>query len=433
MTTLGRIIPSVGQADQVLQRGGIAWAKPRYDRLAGHLAVSDQPRQQLAVFVGGSDLHLRIPFLHLLADSGFCVRAMGSGDRAPFVRAGIDFDRFEYDRFVNPIADRRSVRALSDLIAAHRPSLVQSFDTKPNILAPIAARAVPGTAVVRTINGLGWVYSSRSPAAIALRPSYLLMHHRAGRHSTATVFQNQQDQSFFRRFHLVAPDTDCLIPGSGVDIEGFDQAAAAAPAAQQMRAQLGLGAGPVVLTVTRLTRQKGIPTLLKAAEQLHRIRPDMRFVLVGPRETEGYLAISRQELDRHRPYVVPIGQRDDVPALLRMADVFAFPTEYREGVPRALLEAALAERPIVATRMPGCNDVIEDGRGGYLVPPRSPDALAARILDLVTNPNNAQAMARAAADLVRREFGLKLIVARYTGLYRTLLAAQPNAMSGRGR
>jgi glycosyltransferase involved in cell wall biosynthesis len=124
--------------------------------------------------------------------------------------------------------------------------------------------------------------------------------------------QNRQDQAFFLSFHLVAPDTDCLIPGSGVDVEGFDQAAATGPAAQQMRAQLGFGAGPVVLTVTRLTRQKGIPTLLKAAEKLHGIRPDMRFVLVGPRETEGRLAISRQELDRHRPYVVPIGQRDDV-------------------------------------------------------------------------------------------------------------------------
>ncbi|WP_428493613.1 glycosyltransferase [Rhodopila sp.] len=325
------------------------------------------------------------------------------------------------------------MRALSDLIAARRPALVQSFDTKPNILAPMAARAVPGTTVVRTVNGLGWIYSSRSPAAIALRPSYLLMHHRAGRHATATVFQNRQDQAFFQRYHLVAQGTECLIPGSGVDVEGFDQAAATAPAPHQMRARLGLGAGPVVLTVTRLTRQKGIPTLLRAAQKLHGLRPDLRFVLVGPRETEGRLAVSQQELDRHRPYVVATGQRDDVPALLRMADIFAFPTEYREGVPRALLEAALAERPIVATRMPGCSDVVEDGRGGYLVPPRSPDALAARILDLVVDPNGARAMGRAAADLVRREFGLKLIVARYTELYRTLLAAQPQAMSRRRR
>jgi glycosyltransferase involved in cell wall biosynthesis len=384
------------------------------------------------LFVGGNDLCLRIPFLHRLAAAGFAVRAAGSGEAAPFARAGIGFDPFAYERFVNPVADRRSIRALGELIAARGPALVQSFDTKPNILAPLAAAAVPGTAVVRTINGLGWVYSSRSPAALALRPVYRLMHGRAGRHATATVFQNREDQAFFRRHHLLGPGSDCVIPGSGVDVDGFEQAAAAAAAPAALRAQLGLGAGPVVLTVTRLTRQKGIPTLLRAAEKLHRVRPDLRFVLVGPRETEGPLAIAQQELDRHRGYVVATGQRDDVPALLRMADVFAFPTEYREGVPRALLEAALAERPIVATRMPGCSDVIEDGHSGYLVRPRAPDALAARILDLVVDPQRARSMGQAAAALVRREFGLPLTVARYAGLYRSVLAA-PRVISGKGR
>jgi glycosyltransferase involved in cell wall biosynthesis len=406
---------------------------PCYDGRADYQTSSDRTSPPLILFIGGSDLHLRIPFLHLLTDAGFCVRAAGSGDPTPFVRASIAFDRFDYDRFVNPLADWRSVRALADLFATRRPSLVQSFDTKPNILAPLAARAVPGIVVVRTINGLGWVYSSLSPAAIALRPLHLLMHGRAGRHATATVFQNRQDQAFFRRYHLAATGSDCLIPGSGIDVEGFDRAVAKAPSPERMRARLGLGPGPVVLTVTRLTRQKGIPTLLKAAQKLHKIRPDIRFVLVGPRETEGPLAISQQELDRHCASVVAIGQRDDVAALLRMADIFAFPTEYREGVPRALLEAALAGRPIVATRMPGCIDVIEDGRSGYLVPPRSPDALAARILDLVGDQSSARAMGRAAADLVRREFGLKLTVARYIGLYRTLLAREPPMMSADGR
>ena len=433
MTTLDRTMPRTGQADRYLPRGGFAWAKPQQDCSAGHLVFSDPSDRPLVLFVGGSDLYLRVPFLQLLVDAGFRVRAAGSGDPAPFVRAGIGFDGFGYDRFVSPIADRRSVHTLTDLIAEHRPAVVQSFDTKPNILAPMAARALPGTAVVRTINGLGWTYSSRSPAAIALRPSYLLMHHRAGRHATATVFQNRQDQGFFQRYHLVAQGTECLIPGSGVDVEGFDQAAATGPTPQEMRARLGLGPGPVVLTVTRLTRQKGIPTLLQAAQKLHGLRPEIRFVLVGPRETEGRFAVSQQELDRHHPYVVATGQRDDVPALLRMADVFAFPTEYREGVPRALLEAALAERPIVATRMPGCSDVVQDGRGGYLVPPRSPDALAARILDLVEDPSSAHAMGRVAADLVRREFGLKFIVARYIGLYRTLLAAATPVTPGLGR
>ena len=432
MTTLDQIIPRTAQPDGMPRRGRLDWAKLRHQK-ADLQTFSGKSGRPSVLFIGGSDLCLRLPFLRLLVEAGFSIRAAGTGEPAPFVQAGIDFDHFNYDRFVNPFADRRSARALADLIAARRPALVQSFDTKPNILAPMAAAEVPGTLVVRTINGLGWVYSSRSPAALALRPTYLLMHGRAGRHATATVFQNREDQTFFQRYRLVGPGSNCVIPGSGVDIEGFDQAAATTPDPEDLRAQLGLGAGPVVLTVTRLTRQKGIPTLLEAAEKLHRVRPDMRFVLVGPRETEGRLAISQQELDRHRAYVVATGQRDDVPALLRMADVFAFPTEYREGVPRALLEAALAERPIVATRMPGCSDVVEHGRGGYLVPPRSPDALAARILDLVVDRNSAQAMGRAAADLVRREFGLKLIVARYAALYRTLLAARPRVMSGIGR
>jgi len=72
---------------------------------------------------------------------------------------------------------------------------------------------------------------------------------------------------------------------------------------------------------------------------------------VGPRESEGPFAVTQAEIERHAPYVLAIGPRSDVPALLGVADVFAFPTEYLEGVPRALLEAAVAGRPIVTTRM----------------------------------------------------------------------------------
>ena len=158
-----------------------------------------------------------------------------------------------------------------------------------------------------------------------------------------------------------------MIPagGGGVDVEGFERALANSQGAGQLRGELGVGTSEVVITISRMTRQKGIPALLKAAELVHRVRPDVSFLLVGPRESEGPLAVSQTEIDKHAPYVIALGPRSDVPALLRLADVFAFPTEYREGVPRVLLEAALAGVPTVSTSMPGCCEVIRDGSTGF--------------------------------------------------------------------
>ena len=85
---------------------------------------------------------------------------------------------------------------MARLIAELRPSLVQCFDTKMNVFVPLAARRYPDVRVVSTINGLGWLYSSRSPLALALRPVYRLLQRAADRHTDVTVFQNGEDREF---------------------------------------------------------------------------------------------------------------------------------------------------------------------------------------------------------------------------------------------
>jgi glycosyltransferase involved in cell wall biosynthesis len=371
--------------------------------------------------IGGVDHSLRIPFLLALRDKGFRVSAAGSGDPGPFVQAGIDYHPFQFARFVNPRADWRALGAISKLIADVRPALVQCFDTKLNVLVPFAARGLRNVKVVSTINGLGWLYSSRSPMALGLRPVYRALQRLADRWTAATVFQNRDDQAFFMRHRMVGRGGHVLIPGSGIDIARFDRATATGPSPTELRETLGLGTSEVVVTVTRMTRQKGIPTLLDAAALVHRHRPGVRFLLVGPRESEGPFAVTQAEIERHAPYVMALGPRTDVPALLGVADVFAFPTEYLEGVPRALLEAAAAGRPCVATRMPGCTDVISDGWNGFLVPPRDPRRLAERILDLLGGRAAAVEMGARAAQLVRTEFNLELTVARYAAVYEKLM------------
>jgi glycosyltransferase involved in cell wall biosynthesis len=371
--------------------------------------------------IGGEDHSLRIPFLLALRGKGFRICAAGTGDPAPFAQAGLDYHPFHFSRFVDPLADWTAFKAISKLIADVRPALVQCFDTKLNVLVPFAARGLRDVQVVSTINGLGWLYSSSSPMALGLRPVYRVLQRLADRWTAVTVFQNRDDQAFFMRHRMVGRGGNVVIPGSGIDIERFERAEATGASSAELRQALGLGASEVVITVTRMTRQKGIPTLLEAAALVHQHRPGVRFLLVGPRESEGPFAVSQAEIERHAPYVLAVGPRSDVPALLGLADVFAFPTEYLEGVPRALLEAAVAGRPIVTTRMPGCTDVIRDGWNGFLVPPRDPRLMAERILDLLRDRVAAAAMGARAAQLVRTEFNLEITVARYAAVYEDLV------------
>lgn len=371
--------------------------------------------------IGGEDHALRIPFLIALRDRGFGIAAAATADPAPFHREGIDYHPFCFNRFANPFADWTAVKTIAKLIASIGPDLVQSFDTKPNLLVPLAARAVPGVTVVRTINGLAYVYSSRSPKALAFRPIWRTLHRMAARSTHATVFQNRDDQAFFDDRRMIGAGFSRLIAGSGIDVARFDRAAESGPSPAELRHSFGLNGCEIVVTVTRLTRQKGIPALLEAAALVHRRRPGVRFLLVGPRESEGSLAVSKAEIERHAPYVVAAGPRSDVPALLRLADVFAFPTEYREGIPRVLLEAGAAALPIVTTMMPGCSDVIHDRWNGFLVPPRSPELLADRIVDLLEDRETAKAMGARASALVRQDYNLDIIVARYAALYQELM------------
>jgi len=380
--------------------------------------------------IGGEDHSFRIPFFLALRDKGFRISAAGTGDPTPFARAGLDYHPYRFSRFVDPLSDWTALRAIAKVLADVRPALVQCFDTKLNLLVPFAARGLGNVKVISTVNGLGWLYSSSSPTALGLRPVYCALQRLANRWTDVTVFQNRDDLAFFIRHRMVENGENVVIPGSGIDIERFEGPIATGSQSPELRETLAPGASEVVLTVTRMTRQKGIPTLLEAAALVHQHRPSVRFLLVGPRESERPFAVAEAEIERHAPYVRALGPRSDVPALLGLADVFAFPTEYFEGVPRALLEAAVASCPIVTTSMPGCTDVIRDGWNGFLVPPREPQLMATKILELVRDRVTAAAMGARAAKLVRTEFSLEITVARYAALYEDLVRRRSQPQGG---
>jgi glycosyltransferase involved in cell wall biosynthesis len=373
------------------------------------------------LFIGGEDHHLRLPFFCALKARGYRVTAAASGPSEPFIQAGIAFEPIGFGRFFTPGRDLSSVRELKRLLERVDADVAHCFDTKLTLLVARAAAAHPRTRLVRTINGRGWIYSSRSPLAFGLRALYPHLQRLAAKSTDTHVFEHNGDYSFFARHVLNGQGRAVVIPGAGIDVAGFEAAQARCAPAEALRRELGLGDDPVVVTVTRITRQKGIPALLKAAQMVHAALPAVKFLLIGPIEGEGPFAVSAAEIGRHAGYVIATGARTDVPALLAMADLFAFPSEYAEGVPRALMEAALSGLPIVATDIAGCREVIRDGRNGRLTPLRDPGALAGAIEGLLRDRDRALEMGSRGPDLIRGDFSLDNVVARHAELYEQIL------------
>lgn len=201
---------------------------------------------------------------------------------------------------------------------------------------------------------------------------------------------------------------------NGVDSEKFR------PCEDKLRArrELGLSAGErLILSVGALRKHKGHSVLLDAAKQILAEHEAVRFLLVGEDQGEGP-ALRRQADELGiADQVEFVGARDDVALWMQAADAFVLPS-LQEGLPNALLEAMASGLPCVATQLPGCLEILEDGKHGLLVPPEQPEALASATSTLLDQPDLSMQL-RASAQLhVRDHFSFTRMMKGFADLYR---------------
>jgi glycosyltransferase involved in cell wall biosynthesis len=173
----------------------------------------------------------------------------------------------------------------------------------------------------------------------------------------------------------------------------------------------------LIMTVARLAEQKGQCFLLAALRAL----PNAIVALVGDGPDRAQLERQAQDLGL-RDRVVFLGQRADIPELLACCDVAVLPSLF-EGLPLAALEAMAAGKPVVATRVGGTSEVIQDGVTGLLAAPADPDALAQAIGAVLSSPAHARSLGAAAQARVARSFSVEVMTEQVTNLYDQVLAA----------
>ena len=293
---------------------------------------------------------------------------------------------------IGPLANLRAIAAYYRLIRRVGPTHVLSYMIKPVVFATLAARLAGVPHRFALLNGLGYVFESRTLRARVLRRLISPLYRAALEGTEAVIFQNPDDEATLRRLRLVSRrQRTIVVNGSGVDLAYFTPAP--------------LAAGRIVLLIARLVQAKGILDFVAAARITRRRDPSIIFRLAGWIDTANPMAITRTELDSWIAdgSIEYLGELDDVRPALAACSLFCLPSYY-EGTPRAVLEAMATGRPVVTTDVPGCRETVRDGWNGYLVPPRDPQAIADAILAVFDDQDRTDRMAAASLSYARTRY-----------------------------
>ena len=282
---------------------------------------------------------------------------------------------------------------------ALKPAAYLGYTAKPNIYGSLAAQAV-GARVINNVSGLGTAFIKRGPLTRIVSALYRLTFRR----SHKVFFQNPDDLQLFVGAGLVAAAKADLLPGSGVDLQHFK------PSRAQRKP------GPFrFLFVGRLLWDKGIAEYVEAARLVRRDHREVIFQILGQIGAINRTAVPSSDLERWRAegIIDYLGESDDVRGAISEADCVVLPS-YREGLPRALLEGSGMGKPLIATDVPGCRDVVVDGETGYLCDVRSGDALAGAMLKILEASDDERSMMGSRGRRkVELEFCQRRVIAKY--------------------
>ncbi len=304
-------------------------------------------------------------------------------------------------RGTSPIADTRLLANYYRVLRQLRPAALLAFTAKPNIYGSLAAGAL-GIPVINNVAGLGSGFTEETWLTRLLVNLYRLALRRSG----VVFFQNPDDRELFVSRKIVREAQVGLLPGSGVDLDRF-----------HMAATLKKRSGPFTfLLPARLLWAKGLAEYVEAARRTRAAGHEARFQMLGFVDDSDPASVTQAQLDRWQDeqLIEYLGPVADVRPYLAEADCIVLPSYYREGVPRALLEAGAMGKPIITTNSVGCREAVDDGQSGFLCAPRSADGLAEAMLKMIRlDPAELREMGATGRKKMERQFSERLVHEAY--------------------
>lgn len=358
----------------------------------------------LTVNAAWNILNFRLPVVRAFLAQGHRITILAPPDpdsAAKLTDLGCAFVPLSMDvKGLSPARDGKLVLEYRRHFKALRPDVVFSYTIKNNLFGALAAKSM-SIPFVPNVTGLGTAFLSGGLLETVAETLYKLCF----RNLPLIFIQNRDDRALFLDRGLVREDQVCLLPGSGIDLTAF-------PAAPYPPDDAPVS----FLMIARLIRDKGVVEYAEAARQVKAARPDTQIRLLGPLGAENRGAIDPAIVDGwvQDGIVDYLGATDDVRPFIADASCVVLPS-YREGAPRTLIEAAAMARPLIATDVPGCRDVVQDGQTGFLCTVQDANSLAQAMIRFADLSHPARAKLGAAGRRkVETEYDVLIIIREYS-------------------
>jgi glycosyltransferase involved in cell wall biosynthesis len=301
-------------------------------------------------------------------------------------------------RGANIIKDAALMIELGSCYLRIKPDIILHYTIKPNVYGTLAA-AFLRIPVINNVCGLGTVFIKNGLVSSIAKKLYQFSF----RFPKKVFFQNPDDMQLFVEKKLVSPSICEVIPGSGIDTSNFH------PPRFKRNAVF------TFLLVSRLIYDKGVGEYINAIRLLKAKGAKVRFQLLGPQDPKHKRGIPVTEIDGwiEDGLVEYLGKTNDVRPFINAADCVVLPS-YREGCPRSLMEAACLAKPIVATDVAGCRQVVEDGLNGLLCKVQSPVDLAEKMKTMMhLSDSRRQSMGELGRRKMETEFSDVTVLNKY--------------------
>jgi len=366
------------------------------------------------LFIANTSYNLynfRLPLLKALSEKGYKIIVAAPEDKyTPLLKEVFEFYPIKFlDRkSTNPIKDLLFLKELIELSSKIKPSIIVNITIKPNIWGNIAA-AMLQIPSISVITGLGYTFTERRfPIYQIVKALYKI----ALKHPKKVIFQNPDDAKFFTEKHIVNLEKVEVILGSGVDLEFFK-------ASKNVKRK----SIPIFGYAGRFLKDKGLLEFIEAIKILREKNYNFKVYLLGKTDKGNPNSLSEEEiLNWHlQELIVYRGFSTNVKSFLEEIDCFVYPS-YREGIPRAILEAMAMEKPIITTNSPGCKETVIDGWNGFLIPPKNSKALAEAMEKFLNlSSQQRERMGQNSRKLAAEKFAIDKVINKYIEIIEEVL------------